>query len=613
MKCFPSVRVVPRRDLWSPRVVCETSEKMELECANGETIRVTDDSEHYELAEPYFCAKYVSFLMPTPEKTGGSTKRKDTSSRVKPRIPSNNSPEFRKETKIFFFSKRKLADGNHAAEEFAVVHSNFPYGHVWIGQIRKIYDPQRRINDVDKFVWHGRGIQFPYGADTIYEGNWDNGKEIGDGKLHLLDEKGIIVHYKHVDGKRVEDVGDKDNPKQSRFLGNSFPTFANFPLVLRLIMVAETKKTRGGEEMWKVCSAFPPNPEEVEDLERISKENAEKRKLVINEMDSRERAMFPEWGMKQYADEFLNAFPKQNVDLAKFSKKHEIPTPDVKLVQKCLDSLASAPPGKIIEFDFDTPPTDVLHQISKESGVPVSELKEEKWSHVTLSAKDLAKVMEEDKRRKREASEAARELLAEESNKKKKDGEAKRAAKKKAELERQAKMKLEEDAKKAEAERREKLEEDERKRQKAAEKARKRKEFEEAEKKRVEEEEAARKRVEEKKKRRLEAAKRREEELEVERKKKEKEAFEARLKEIKVRRIDVPTPRKEDDSEDAKKKEKKENEIPKDDPLTCGICMDRRRNLVFGCGHTICKDCAENLTDCPYCRAKITERRPLFI
>ncbi|XP_067951560.1 uncharacterized protein [Watersipora subatra] len=45
----------------------------------------------------------------------------------------------------------------------------------------------------------------------------------------------------------------------------------------------------------------------------------------------------------------------------------------------------------------------------------------------------------------------------------------------------------------------------------------------------------------------------------------------------------------------------------------CEICMDRKRNLVFACGHTACDKCAQSLKICHNCRKPITLRIPLFI
>uniref|UniRef100_A0A131Z200 E3 ubiquitin-protein ligase mind-bomb n=1 Tax=Rhipicephalus appendiculatus TaxID=34631 RepID=A0A131Z200_RHIAP len=48
-----------------------------------------------------------------------------------------------------------------------------------------------------------------------------------------------------------------------------------------------------------------------------------------------------------------------------------------------------------------------------------------------------------------------------------------------------------------------------------------------------------------------------------------------------------------------------------EDALTCGICMNRRRNVVFMCGHTACSTCATQLDICHICRRPIERRIPL--
>ncbi|XP_038972602.1 E3 ubiquitin-protein ligase RGLG4-like isoform X3 [Phoenix dactylifera] len=40
----------------------------------------------------------------------------------------------------------------------------------------------------------------------------------------------------------------------------------------------------------------------------------------------------------------------------------------------------------------------------------------------------------------------------------------------------------------------------------------------------------------------------------------------------------------------------------------CPICLTSAKDLAFGCGHMCCKECAQNLTNCPICRAVIRSR-----
>jgi len=46
--------------------------------------------------------------------------------------------------------------------------------------------------------------------------------------------------------------------------------------------------------------------------------------------------------------------------------------------------------------------------------------------------------------------------------------------------------------------------------------------------------------------------------------------------------------------------------------LVCPICLENRKDMAFGCGHTTCMDCGGNLSLCPICREPITTRLRLF-
>ena len=47
--------------------------------------------------------------------------------------------------------------------------------------------------------------------------------------------------------------------------------------------------------------------------------------------------------------------------------------------------------------------------------------------------------------------------------------------------------------------------------------------------------------------------------------------------------------------------------------IECKICMDRTINTyLIPCGHVICNECILN-NECPFCRAKICEKRVLFL
>lgn len=45
---------------------------------------------------------------------------------------------------------------------------------------------------------------------------------------------------------------------------------------------------------------------------------------------------------------------------------------------------------------------------------------------------------------------------------------------------------------------------------------------------------------------------------------------------------------------------------------SCGICMERPRNIIFMCGHGACDTCARALQDCHICRRTITNRITLY-
>ncbi|KAJ3693501.1 hypothetical protein LUZ60_008981 [Juncus effusus] len=44
----------------------------------------------------------------------------------------------------------------------------------------------------------------------------------------------------------------------------------------------------------------------------------------------------------------------------------------------------------------------------------------------------------------------------------------------------------------------------------------------------------------------------------------------------------------------------------------CPICLTNARDLAFGCGHTCCRECGENLQRCPICRAAVRSRLRLY-
>ncbi|XP_070207241.1 E3 ubiquitin-protein ligase MIB2-like isoform X2 [Littorina saxatilis] len=49
-----------------------------------------------------------------------------------------------------------------------------------------------------------------------------------------------------------------------------------------------------------------------------------------------------------------------------------------------------------------------------------------------------------------------------------------------------------------------------------------------------------------------------------------------------------------------------------EDSLQCAVCMERKKDTVFMCGHAVCGKCSEALSICPMCRKAITKRIPLY-
>ncbi|GLJ04744.1 hypothetical protein SUGI_0002480 [Cryptomeria japonica] len=44
----------------------------------------------------------------------------------------------------------------------------------------------------------------------------------------------------------------------------------------------------------------------------------------------------------------------------------------------------------------------------------------------------------------------------------------------------------------------------------------------------------------------------------------------------------------------------------------CPVCLTNPRDMAFGCGHTTCRSCSENLSTCPICRTPISTRLRLY-
>ena len=49
-----------------------------------------------------------------------------------------------------------------------------------------------------------------------------------------------------------------------------------------------------------------------------------------------------------------------------------------------------------------------------------------------------------------------------------------------------------------------------------------------------------------------------------------------------------------------------------EDSLLCAVCMERKKDTVFMCGHAVCSKCSDALQMCPMCRKAITRRISLY-
>lgn len=49
-----------------------------------------------------------------------------------------------------------------------------------------------------------------------------------------------------------------------------------------------------------------------------------------------------------------------------------------------------------------------------------------------------------------------------------------------------------------------------------------------------------------------------------------------------------------------------------EEQFLCGICMERKRNVAFLCGHGACTLCTQGLSTCHMCRTKIEKKIPLY-
>lgn len=292
-----SMSIVPRRVLHSPMLEYESSDGNSLffRCNNGDTVELTDSSEYYSLPDWYWCAKYTYAA--------------------------------EKKMRIVFISRTKIqTEGTYEPEKFGIMHDNYPSAFSWVGEIKSIHSRSKRLNDIDKFLSNGRGIIFPsLNADTVYEGLWKNGNEYGAGLMHILDVYRTLAEYNHdpTTGKRVitgyylydPETGKKilddtfqklsDAQKNKYRKTKKFPTFANFDPILRLIMVAETRRTLGGYDAWKERC----DPEEIKDVARLEAIHKKMREDSLVRMAEIEKTRYQNRPMDKFDSTWLKHWP----------------------------------------------------------------------------------------------------------------------------------------------------------------------------------------------------------------------------------------------------------------------------------------------------------------
>ncbi|KAL3681395.1 hypothetical protein R1sor_024351 [Riccia sorocarpa] len=49
-----------------------------------------------------------------------------------------------------------------------------------------------------------------------------------------------------------------------------------------------------------------------------------------------------------------------------------------------------------------------------------------------------------------------------------------------------------------------------------------------------------------------------------------------------------------------------------EEQLKCQVCYTNKKDMVFGCGHQTCQQCASTLKNCPFCRDRISTRIKLY-
>ena len=49
-----------------------------------------------------------------------------------------------------------------------------------------------------------------------------------------------------------------------------------------------------------------------------------------------------------------------------------------------------------------------------------------------------------------------------------------------------------------------------------------------------------------------------------------------------------------------------------EDQIFCAICLERKKNVAFGCGHSVCGECAVDIVCCHICRRPIEQKIQLY-
>lgn len=49
-----------------------------------------------------------------------------------------------------------------------------------------------------------------------------------------------------------------------------------------------------------------------------------------------------------------------------------------------------------------------------------------------------------------------------------------------------------------------------------------------------------------------------------------------------------------------------------EETIVCCICVERKKNVIFLCGHGTCQSCAQQLKTCPICQKPIEKKIPIF-